>query len=86
MFTLKQRLIELRQLIEEEADLCEVEVPAVLLLSDVCIALDMEEVDRLEVLGPRGASYVEALANGQISLCKTTKTTTFRPVHVSSRR
>jgi hypothetical protein len=67
MSVLKQRLMELRAALEDDAGLA-AEVPAGLLLSDVCEALGLEDSERREVLGKKGARFVDDVLGAPVKL------------------
>jgi hypothetical protein len=66
------RLSALRRELEAGAGrLSEIELPAVLLLFDVCNALGLSEAQQREVLGAEGARYIEALGRVPVMLTQT---------------
>jgi hypothetical protein len=61
-------LAKLRQELEATGSWPEVEVPAALLLADVCQALGLNLSDQQVVLGAEGTAYFEAVLNAPIVL------------------
>ena len=61
-------LAKLRQELQATGSWPAVEVPAALLLADVCQALGLNMSDQQAVLGVDGAAYLEAVANTPIIL------------------
>ncbi len=55
-----ERLRDLRQDMEEDGPIADVEVPAVLLLDDVCNALELSQTERVWVLGDGGMASWKA--------------------------
>ena len=63
-----KRLTELRRELETTGKWPELEIPAVLLLIDICQAPGLSEADRQVVLGARGVAYFEAVATTPMHL------------------
>ncbi len=53
-----KRLATLRRELEESAELTKMQVPAALMLSDVCAALDLGPEERREVLGEKAEAAI----------------------------
>ena len=73
--SIAERLRALRQEMEGDGSIAEVEVPAVLLLDDVCSALELPQTERVWVLGDGGMAFVESV-----------KETTVAPVGIKNGR
>lgn len=64
-----KRLMELRKALEDDgATIADVEVPAAVLLSDVCEVLGLSPKQRRVVLGTAGVQYVDGLLDGTVAL------------------
>jgi len=63
-----QRLAELRRALEEAAEIHELQVPALLLLDDVCRALGIIGTDRRKVLGRKAEQWLEQWSHAPIGL------------------
>jgi hypothetical protein len=67
--TMTQQLKRLREEFEcDGTSIADIEIPAALLISDVCQTLGLEDWERREVLGPDAARYVDCVKDVRVRL------------------